>query len=336
MTFAGSPVASCLRTLGGWALLNRHNAWSIEPTPSGEGRGWPRGQWGVVSRAQLLALGLTRGAVEHGSRWGGCICSTAASTRVGHAPCGREGRRLAAVLACGPGAVLSHRTAAAHWGLLRTDQTRIDVTAPRGRHGAPGIRLHRSRSLDAQDITNHEGIPITSISRTLLDLAAQARGGELERALAQAERLQLYDHRAIESVIARSNGHRGASVLAQATRREPKWTRNEWEAEFLALIRTAHLPEPLVNDAFHAPDHGHCEPDYHWPAHRVIVETDGWDAHRTRQAFKNDRAKDAALTASGYRVLRFTTDDEPDLAVRRLRALLPTAGTRPRSGSPAR
>ena len=91
-----------------------------------------------------------------------------------------------------------------------------------------------------------------------------------------------------------------------------------------------------MNDAFHAPDHGHCEPDYHWPAHRVIVETDGWESHRTRQAFTNDRAKDAALTAAGYRVLRFTNDVEPDTAVSRLSALLPTAGSRPRSGSPAR
>ena len=255
---------------------------------------------------------------------------------VGHRSLRAEGRRLAAVLACGPNAVLSHRTAAAHWGLLHTDQTRIDVTAPRGRHGAPGIRLHRTRSLDAQDTTNHQGIPITSVARTLLDLSATVRQSELERALAQAERLQLYDHRAIQDILARSNGHRGTGALEQATTSEPKWTRNGWEAAFLNLIRNAGLPEPLVNEAFHAPDHGRCEPDYHWPAHRVIVETDGWETHRTRHAFRNDRAKDAALTASGYRVLRFTTDDEPDLAVRRLRALLPTAGTRPRSGSPAR
>jgi hypothetical protein len=251
---------------------------------------------------------------------------------VGHASLGREGRRLAAVLACGPGAVLSHRSAASQWGLLDTQQQGIDVTALRGRHGAPGIRLHRSRSLDAQDTTTHEGIPITSVSRTLLDLAATVRSTELERALAQAERLQLYDHRAIEDIMARSNGHRGTKVLAEATTHEPKWTRNDWEAAFLQLIRAAAMPEPLVNEPFHAPDHGRCEPDYHWPAHQVIVETDGWETHRTRQAFKDDRAKDAALTASGYRVLRFTKDVEPELVVRRLRALLPSAGTHPRSG----
>jgi hypothetical protein len=218
--------------------------------------------------------------------------------------------------------VLSHMSAASQWGLLHTDQTRIDVTALRGRHGAPGIRLHRSRSLDAQDTTIHEGIPITTVARTLLDLAATARPSELERALAQAERLQVYDHRATRDVIARCNGHRGTAILAQATTRKPKWTRNEWEAEFLQLLRRAGLPEPLTNDAFDAPDHGHCEPDYHWPSHRVIVETDGFETHGTRAAFRNDRAKDAALTASGYRVLRFTRDDDPELAIKRVRALL--------------
>jgi hypothetical protein len=207
-------------------------------------------------------------------------------------------------------------------GLLKSDQTRIDVTAPRGRHGAPRIRLHRSRSLDAQDTTHHQGIPTTTVSRTLLDLAATARPGELERALAQAERLRLYDHRAIQATIARANGHRGTPVLAHATTRTPKWTRNEWEAEFLRLIRQAGLPEPLTNDALDVPGHGHCEPDYHWPQHRVIVELDGFETHGTRQAFRNDRAKDAALTAAGHRVLRFTRDDEPGLAIERLTAVL--------------
>ncbi len=208
------------------------------------------------------------------------------------------------------------------WGLLGTDQTSIDVTAPRGRHGATGIRLHRSRSLDARDTTRHQGIPVTTVHRTLLDLAATARPSELERALAQSERLQIYDHAARTDVIARNNGHRGTHVLAQATMRKPRWTKNEWEAEFLDLIRKAGLPEPDTNDTFHVPDYGRCEPDYHWPQHRVIVETDGFETHGTRRAFRNDRAKDAALAAAGYHVLRFTRDDHPALAAKRLRAVL--------------
>jgi hypothetical protein len=100
---------------------------------------------------------------------------------------------------------------------------------------------------------------------------------------------------------------------------------NEWEAEFLALLRQAGLPEPLTNDALDVPGHGHCEPDYHWPEHRVIVELDGFETHGTRQAFRNDRAKDAALTAAGHRVLRFTRDDDPHVAIERLSAVLASA-----------
>ena len=279
-------------------------------------------QWGVVARRQLAALGVSRHTADHWLRAGRLHRVHHGVYALGHTALRAEGRRLAAVLACGPGAVLSHRSAAAHWGLLRTDQTRIDVTAPRGRHGAPGIRLHRTRSLDAEDIAHHEGIPITTVHRTLLDVAAMARGGELERAVAQAERLRLYDHREIQAVLERANGHGGVGVLRHATSREPKWTRNEWEAAFLKLLREAGMPEPQTNEAFHAPDHGHCEPDYHWPEHRVIVELDGFETHGTRAAFRADRAKDAALTAAGYRVLRFTRDDDPALAIKRLRKLL--------------
>jgi hypothetical protein len=276
----------------------------------------------VVARRQLAALGVSRHTADHWLRAGRLHRVHRGVYALGHTALRPEGYRLAAVLACGPNAVLSHRSAAAHWGLLRSDQTRIDVTAPRGRHGTPGIRLHRTRSLDTQDTTHHQGILITTVHRTLLDLAATARPSELERALAQSERLRLYDHRATTDVIARNNGHHGTHVLARAASRKPEWTQNAWEAEFLNLIRQAGLPEPETNDAFHVPDHGHCEPDYHWPQHRVIVETDGFETHGTRQAFRNDRAKDAALTACGYRVLRFTRDDEPALALRRLRAVL--------------
>jgi hypothetical protein len=276
----------------------------------------------VVSIGQLNGLGIGRAGVTRRVHAGRLHRLHRGVYAVGHTVLRREGRWLAAVLACGEGAVLSHLSAAVHWGLLQYDAPHPEVTAPASRDGVPGIRLHRSRSLDAQDTTNHQGIPVTTVHRTLLDIAADAPAHHLERAIAQAERLQLYDHRAIEDVTARSNGHRGTKVLAEATIHEPKWTRNDWEAAFLQLIRAAAMPEPLVNEPFHAPDHGRCEPDYHWPAHQVIVETDGWDTHRTRQAFRDDRAKDAALTASGYRVLRFTKDVEPELVVRRLRALL--------------
>jgi very-short-patch-repair endonuclease len=241
---------------------------------------------------------------------------------VGHAALRKEGRWLAAVLACGPAAVLSHASAAAHWGLLQSEATRIDVTAPASRHGAAGLRLHRSRSLDARDTANHEGIPITTVPKTLLDLAATVQPHRLERALAQAERLRLYDHNAIEDVIARANGHRGRAALARAIAREPKFTRSELEAWFLELVRDAALPEPLVNLSLTAPDHPRLEVDFCWPSHRLIVELDGWETHRTRAAFEADRRRDAALQAVGWRVLRFTRRTERQVIQRRLQAVM--------------
>jgi very-short-patch-repair endonuclease len=229
---------------------------------------------------------------------------------------------LAAVLASGEGAVLSHRSAAAHWGLLPTAAADIDVTARRGRRGTAGIRLHRTRFLDARDTTSHEGIPITTVARTLLDLAATVRPDRLERAFAQALFLQLYDHRAIEALLARANGHRGTAALAAATAREPQFTKSDWEVRMLKLIRTASLPEPLVNHPLTAPDHGHCELDFYWPQHRLIVETDSWRAHGHRAAYEQDRAKDAALQAAGYRVVRFTWRVPDTTILRRLRTLL--------------
>ena len=233
-----------------------------------------------------------------------------------------EGRRLAAVLACGPGAVLSHRSAAAHWGLLATDQTRVDVAAPRSRDGVPGIRLHRPRCLDDRDTTTHEGIPITTIARTLLDLAATVRPDRLERALAQAERLQLYDHRAITDVLERSNGHRGTGALARATAQEPKLTRSELEARFLALGEGSG-PDgargQLLPRRPRPPSHTRST-----STSRRTTSSSRPTAGRPtgrRAAFRSDRRKDAALTAAGYRVMRFTYDDvvyEPDTVVARL------------------
>jgi very-short-patch-repair endonuclease len=279
-------------------------------------------QWGVVSRAQLRGCGVAAATVDYWVRAGRLHVLHRGVYAVGHRVLRREGRYLAAVLACGPGAVLSHRSAAAHWGILGTDQARIDVTAPASRHGTSGIRLHRARSLDAHDTTTHEGIPITTIARTLLDLAATVRPDRLERAFAQALRLRVYDHRAITELLARTHGHRGRAALQQTTARDPKLTKNRFEARFLALVRDAGLPEPLVNHVLDALDHGRCEVDFYWPTHHLIVETDGWQTHGTRAAFEADRAQDAALTAAGYRVLRFTWWTQPEVAVRRLRALL--------------
>ena len=281
------------------------------------------GQWGVIALEQLRACGVGKGAVEKAVRAGRLHRLYRGVYAVGRASLRREARRLAAVLACGEGAVLSHRSAAAHWGLLETQQASVDVATQRGRRGVPGIRVHRPRSLTAHDTTTHEGIPITSVARTLLDLAATTRPDRLERSLAQAERLQLYDGTAIAEVLSRSNGHRGRAALTRATAQEPMLTRSELEANFLELVRQAGLPEPQSNLPLIAHDHPRLEPDFYWPTCRLVVETDGWETHRTRSAFKRDRRRDAALVAAGWRVMRFTYDDvayDGATVTRRLRA----------------
>ena len=133
-----------------------------------------------MSRAELLQLGASRARVDAWVKRGRLHRLYRGVYAVGHAHLGRDGKRLAGLLACGEGAVLSHRTAASHWGLLDTQSARIDVTARRSREGAPGIRLHSSRSLLARDKTAHEGMPITSVARTLLDLAATVRADPLD------------------------------------------------------------------------------------------------------------------------------------------------------------
>ncbi len=280
-------------------------------------------QWGVVSVPQLRALGLTWGEIEHRGEAGRLHRLHRGVYAVGHAHLGREGRYLAAVLACGPRAVLSYRSAAVWWGLLQYAGVRVDVTSPHGRHAVTGVARHQARSLAAHDTTTHEGMPITSVARTLLDVAATATRHQLERALAQAERLQLYDGHAIADVLARTNGHRGRKALAAASGREPTFTRSDLESTFLDLARETSLGQPQTNVVLSAPDHERLEVDCYWPAHRLVVELDGYESHGTRAAFRSDRRRDAALAARGERVLRFTYEDvvaEPATTKRRLEA----------------
>jgi very-short-patch-repair endonuclease len=228
---------------------------------------------------------------------------------------------LAAVLACGPGAALSHRSAAALWGLRQTDQQRVDVmtAAQRGRRD-PTIALHRPRALDAVDLTTHRGVPVTTVARTLVDLAGVVGAGALDHALLQAEVLCLYDHAALSEVLERSNGRRGANALRAALGVPIVFTRSELERRMLALCRRHRLPLPMVN----AVVCGH-EVDFYWPAARLVVETDGRKYHGTRRAFEHDRRRDAELLVAGIRVVRITyrrLKFESDAVARTIRALL--------------
>jgi hypothetical protein len=230
---------------------------------------------------------------------------------VGHRRLSGDGRLMAGLLACGSGAVLSHRSAGHVWGIRPSASRRIEVTVPRTRRGRPGIAMHRTRSLLPDEVAVHDGFPVTSVGRTLVDLAGVLRRDELAQAIGQAERLGLFDLPEIEAACARGNGRRGVRSLTRLLARycEPAFTRSELERRFAALCDRHALPLPSFNVNLH----GH-EVDALWKDHRLVIELDGWEWHRTRAAFERDRRRDAELARAGYRVLRFTwrqLEDEP-------------------------
>lgn len=217
---------------------------------------------------------------------------------------------MAAVLACGPGAVLSHRSAASLHNLKLRTGTAIDVTAPgsRGR-GRDGIRVHSAATLAPQDVTLIDGIPVTTLARTLLDVAGDATRREVERALDQAEQQRLLDTAVIDEVLARANGRRGTRALRATLERHvpgSTLTRSELEEAFLKICREGGTPPDAVNAWIPYPEGSGAEADFLWRSHNLIAEVDGRDVHTTRRAFESDRRRDQRLVTLGYRVIRFT------------------------------
>ena len=221
---------------------------------------------------------------------------------VGHTVLGLRGHWMAAVLACGPGAALSHASAAALWDIRRSDAVIIDVTARRTGRKRPGIRVHRPRT-PAETITR-DGIPVTTPARTILDMAAILSPSRLENLLDRAEIRELTDYPTLDALASAHPGHRGASRLQRTIETYDAGehlARSELEILFKDLCRTHGLPIPRVNQ----PVAGK-EVDFLFAAQRLIVETDSWRYHKTRRAFEQDRARDVLTTAAGYRTLRFT------------------------------
>lgn len=211
---------------------------------------------------------------------------------------------MAAVLAYGPDALLSHASAAALWGLRHTARSRIDVTVPRRRgRGRPGVVLHRVRSVEDDDRTLRDRIPVTSVPRTLLDLAEVLAPRLLGPVFEEAERLRLLDLSAIQALLERSRGRRGLPLLSKVLSEagEPSHTRSELERRFARLCRDAKLPVPALNVVV-----GDFEVDVLFRRERLVVELDGFAYHRSRAAFERDRVRDANLQLAGYRVLRIT------------------------------
>ena len=255
-------------------------------------------QHGVVSLPQLRALGFGREAIKYRARTSRLHRVHRGVYAVGHARLSHEGRWMAAVLACAPDrantnrpAVLSHRSAAALWKMLPPFPAAVDVSIPGdgGRRRRKGIRLHRTLSLPAFEVTLRQGIPVTTPSRTLTDLRTCLSSPLLGRARRQAEVL-------------------GYPIDDPATS-EAEPARSELEHRFLALCRRHRLPAPEVNAAV-----GGYVVDFLWRERHLIVETDGYRYHRGRATFEHDHRRQADLAAAGFEVLRFTwrqVVDEP-------------------------
>ncbi|MCW3005811.1 MAG: hypothetical protein JWP17_437 [Solirubrobacterales bacterium] len=287
-------------------------------------------QHGVVGRWQLVELGHSTSTIDRWLAAERLVILHRGVYAVGHRRLRPEGHWMAAVLAGGAGASLSHRAAGSAWNVRTDHRAQCEITVVRafGRK-LPGLHVHRSR-LDPVDVTTLDGIPITTLARTLLDLAEVLPLEQRVAAIDRAEKLRLFDLRAIDATIARSPGRLGARRLQRAVeqyRPEPAFTRSWLEDHTLPLIADAGLARPHVNSLVHG-----YEVDLAWPEQRLVVELDSRTHHHTTRAFEQDRRRDADLTARGYRVIRFThrqVTSEPRWVTTTLAAALQAASTGP-------
>ena len=286
-------------------------------------------QHGVVAGRQLAELGLSANAARKRVASGRLHRVHRGVFSVGHALLTQRGRFMAAVLACGPEAWASHYCSGVLYELGLGERRLIDVTTTcaRGRALA-GIRAHTSETLTADDVDIIDGIPCTSLARTLLDIAEDGTRREVERALDRAEQARILDMRAIDDVLARANGRRGAKLLCAVLaehRVGSTLTRNKLEEAYLRIARDVGIPPDSVNEWIAFPDGGGAEADFVYRTKRLIVETDGRDPHTIRKAFKSDRVRDQRLMLLGWRVVRLPWQQvmfEPADVAATLRGLL--------------
>ena len=294
-------------------------------------------QHGVVGRAQLLELGIGSRAVEHRLVTGRLQRLHRSVYAVGHRALSREGRWMAAVLAGGHGAVLSHRSAAALWDLRPTTRTLIEITAPQRRRLKTGIETHHA-NLPADETTKTRGIPVTIVPRTLLDLAAVLPGDRVERAINEAEVRRLADALSLPALLARYPRRRGVAVVRAILEDRDigsTITRSELEERFLALLARSRVPRPEVNASLRVAG-AWIEVDCLWRAERLVVELDGRAFHEVATAYERDRTRDRALSVAGWRVIRVTwrqlQRDESGLAADLRSLLAQRAATMPPPG----
>ena len=230
---------------------------------------------------------------------------------------------MVAVLAAGPGAVLSYRSAAELWGIRPSSGPRIDVSGPRHRRSTARLELHRVE-MQADEVTAASGIPVTTPARTLFDLASLLSRDQLERAFNEAEVRRLASPTSLDALVARYPGRRGTrairAVLAKHRATGAPIPTSVLERRLLSLLDAHGLPRPRIN---RLTEHG--ELDATWPDRRLIVECDGFATHGTRTAFEADRARDRELVVAGWRVIRITwrqLTDEPETIAKQLGKLL--------------
>ena len=276
-------------------------------------------QHGVVTLSQLRRLGFTKKQVGVMVQRGALRRSHRGVYFVGPLTA-RLAREMAAVLACGPSAAVSHRSAADLLKLLPYPAAPgpVHVTVPNGhRAGSKGIITHESNAVAHYEIREAHGIPVTSPNRTLIDLAVDCTDQELEMAVAEAFALRLTNRSVLLKAVKarRRPGVRRVRELLEGD--DPKRTRSAPERRLLSLIRGAGLPEPRTNFRI-----GPWEVDFYWPAQGLVVEVDAYSTHSSPRAFERDRRKDAALADRGLTVQRATANqirDEPELTVGRIR-----------------
>lgn len=210
---------------------------------------------------------------------------------------------MGAILACGPGAVLSHEAAGCLWGIWQGEPAAIDVTVPGTRYRRrPGIFAHRRISLRTADLTTHRGIPVTSPTRTVIDLATRHRGVELEAAINTCDRLDLVDPEALLAEAEELRGMHGAGAVRRLlSRRMFSLTDSDLERRFLPIAKRAGLPKPLTQQWLNG-----FRVDFYWPELGLVVETDGLRFHRTPTDQARDRVRDQEHARTGLTPLRFT------------------------------
>ena len=283
-------------------------------------------QHGIVGRKQLRELGLGERAIDHRVQAGRLHRVHRAVYAVGHPLLTRDGRWLAAVLAGGEGAILSHRSAAELLGLLPPDEGPTEIIVPCDRRDRPGLILHQGR-VRPDERTAVRGVAVTTVARTLLDLASTVDDRTLRRAIHEAEVHRLLDRLAVDSALAGRRRRRGVGRLTAALADRglgSARTRTELELRFLELVADQRLPAPRANLRVSVGRRS-FEVDFAWPEKRLIAELDGHAVHATREKFERDRERDRVLSTAGWRVVRITwrqLHDDPDAIVADLRSLL--------------